>query len=461
MPDDLSTRLQSAVKAYDVRATVPETLDEHAYRMLGAGFAVYVAKPDSGAIVIGHDMRESSPALAAAFADGAASCGVDVTLIGLASTDGLYFASGVLRQPGAMITASHNPAGENGLKLCRAEAVPIGLATGLADIRDLAVRFDREGLPESDVRGAADERSMLASYARHLQSLVPLNEGRPLRVVVDAGNGMAGLTVPEVLSHDSLALDPMYFELDGSFPNHPANPLDRSTLVDLQQRVVEVGADVGLAFDGDADRCVVVDEQGRVVDPSALTALVAARLLRVNPGAKIIYNVICSRAVPEVILEQGGTPVRSRVGHSFIKGLMAQTGAVFGGEHSGHYYFSDFWRADSGLLAALHLLDELQHFAGTVSALVAPFDRYVASGEVNSRVDDVQAVLDRVRAAFAGDSITFDDLDGLTVSHPDWWFNLRPSNTEPLLRLNAEAGDPAAMAELRERVLSLVRGGEG
>lgn len=457
---DIADRLGVAVKAYDVRGRFPGVLDEGVYRLLGAGFAEHVGTGNAEGIVVGHDMRDSSPAAAHAFAEGAAQRGVDALLIGLCSTDGLYFAAGSLDRPGAMVTASHNPAGDNGLKLCRAGAAPISMQTGLGAIRDLAITYASSGIPSGAELGTISDRSMLGDYADHLQSLVPLGGGRDLAVVVDAGNGMAGLTVPEVLTHPSLSIDPLYFELDGTFPNHPANPLDTSTLVDLQERVATTDADLGLAFDGDADRCVVVDENGRLVDPSALTAMIAARELRTHPGGLIIYNVICSRAVPEVVGELGGTAVRSRVGHSFIKGLMAETGAVFAGEHSGHYYFQDFWRADSGLLAALHVLDELQRAAVPLSELISPFDRYVSTGEINNHVSDMAAATERVRSAFEAESgVSVDELDGLTVSHANWWFNLRPSNTEPLLRLNAEAVDTDTMSTVRDRVLAILTQG--
>ena len=442
--------LSAIVKAYDIRGVVGEGIDEPVVRALGAALARLVGA-ESRAVVVGHDMRPSSPALARAFAEGVTGQGLDVVDIGLASTDQLYFASGSLDLPGAMFTASHNPAQYNGIKLCRAGAVPIGQGTGLE-----AIRADVEaGVPEGPGGGTVSTRDVLTDYAAHLHGLVAW-PARPLRVVVDAGNGMAGHTVPAVLAH--LDVVPLYFELDGTFPNHEANPLDPANLVDLQKAVLAEGADLGLAFDGDADRCFVVDERGEAVSPSAVTALVAVRALAQHPGATIIHNCITSRAVPELVAEHGGTPVRTRVGHSFIKARMAETGAVFGGEHSAHYYFRDFWRADSGMLAALHVLAALGEADRPLSELMSGYERYAASGEVNSTVTDVPGRVAAVRAAYA--HAEFDELDGLTASLPDGsWFNLRPSNTEPLLRLNAEGDDEQTMAAVRDRVLSMIRGG--
>jgi phosphomannomutase len=447
--------LAAVFKAYDVRGTVPDQIDEDLAEATGTAF-VEVTGAAGGAVVVGHDMRPSSPGLARAFADGAAAAGADVVMIGLASTDELYFASGHLEMPGAMFTASHNPARYNGIKMCRARAVPIGLETGLMEIRDLvaagATRHDAEASP-----GTVSESDVLRAYADHLLSLAPVR-GRRLKVVVDAGNGMAGHTVPAVLGRVEVELVPMYFELDGTFPNHEANPIDPANLADLVARVREVGADVGLAFDGDADRCFLVDERGELVSPSVLTALIAARELAKDPGATVIHNLITSRAVPEIITEHGGRPVRTRVGHSFIKATMAESGAVFGGEHSGHFYFRDFWRADSGLLAALHALAALAEYDGPLSALLADYSRYSASGEINSTVSDQAEVLRRVEKEYADrPGVTVDHLDGLSVTHDDWWFNVRPSNTEPLLRLNAEGRDEATMTRVRDEVLAMIR----
>ncbi|WP_438487674.1 phosphomannomutase/phosphoglucomutase [Streptomyces sp. S186] len=451
------TDLSQIVKAYDVRGVVPDQWDEPLAELFGAAFVEVTA---AGAIVIGHDMRPSSPGLAAAFGRGAAARGADVTEIGLCSTDELYYASGALDLPGAMFTASHNPARYNGIKMCRAGAAPVGQDTGLADIRALVERWTEQGAPEpAAARGTVTRRDVLTDYAAHLRSLVDLTGSRPLKVVVDAGNGMGGHTVPTVFEGLPLDLDALYFELDGSFPNHEANPLDPKNLVDLQQRVRETGADLGLAFDGDADRCFVVDEHGDPVSPSAITALVAARELAKHPGGTVIHNCITSWSVPEVVKEHGGAPVRTRVGHSFIKAEMARTGAIFGGEHSAHYYFRDFWNADTGMLAALHVLAALGEQDRPLSELVAQYDRYAASGEINSTVDDQAGRLAALKAAYAGrDGITLDELDGLTATAADWWFNVRPSNTEPLLRLNAEARDRATADRIRDEVLALIRG---
>ncbi|MHA6624765.1 phosphomannomutase/phosphoglucomutase [Pseudonocardia sichuanensis] len=447
--------LAAIVKAYDIRGVVGEQLDAATVRDLGAAMAALVGAEGARGVVIGHDMRDSSPELAAAFADGVTGQGLDVVSIGLASTDMLYFASGTLELPGAMFTASHNPAKYNGIKLCRAGATPIGQDTGLSQIREAV----EAGVPAGPGGGTVSTRDMLADYAAYLRELVDLSGARPLRVVVDAGNGMGGYTVPAVFEPLPFEVVPMYFELDGTFPNHEANPLDPANLVDLQKRMVSEGADIGLAFDGDADRCFVVDERGEPVSPSAITALVATRELAKDPGATVIHNLITSKAVPEIVTERGGTPVRTRVGHSFIKQTMAETGAVFGGEHSAHYYFRDFWKADSGMLAALHALAALAEQDAPLSQLMADYERYSASGEINSTVRDQADRIAAVKDTYgARDGVELDELDGLTVNLPDGsWFNLRPSNTEPLLRLNVEAADAAAMAALRDEVLAVVR----
>jgi len=440
-------------KAYDVRGTVPDQIDEELARRTGAAF---VRVCDASAIVVGHDMRPTSPALAAAFATGAADAGADVEMIGLASTDQLYFASGDLGRPGAMFTASHNPAQYNGIKLCRAGASPIGADTGLHEIRDAV---SRPVATVASTPGSISQRDVLEAYAAHLLALAPVR-GRPLRVVVDAGNGMAGHTAPVVFERvgDDIELIPMYFELDGTFPHHEANPIEPENLVDLQKRVLAENADLGLAFDGDADRCFVVDDAGRAVSPSTLTALIAARELAKEPGATVIHNLITSRHVPELVTELGGTPVRTRVGHSFIKATMAETGAIFGGEHSGHFYFRDFWRADSGMLAALHTLAAVAESDRPSSELLADYQRYRLSGEINSEVDDPAATTRAVEAAYAGmPEATLDHLDGLTVTTHDWWFNVRPSNTEPLLRLNVEGPDETTMSRARDEALALIR----
>ena len=461
--------LDSIIKAYDVRGVYPDQLDEDLAHDLGAAFVdvlgIRAADGGAGCVVIGHDMRPSGPGLVASFAEGVREQGCDVVLIGLCSTDGLYYASGSLEMPGAMFTASHNPAQYNGIKLCRAGAAPVGQESGLREIRQLL----DSGVPAFDGEiGQVRDQDTLTGYATYLRSLVDLSGIRPLRVVVDAGNGMAGYTVPAVLTDAAglpalpLSIDPMYFELDGTFPNHEANPIEPSNLVDIQARVRQTGADIGLAFDGDADRCFLVDENGDVVSPSTLTALIAARELARHPKSAIIHNLITSKSVPEVVAENGGTAVRTRVGHSFIKATMAKTDAVFGGEHSGHFYFRDFWRADSGLLAAMHALAALGGTpeGTTLSSLLTEYDRYAASGEINTEVDDQAAVTAAIEQAYEGRAgVSTEHLDGLTVDGGDWWFNVRPSNTEPLLRLNVEAKDDATMAQLRDDVLALMRAG--
>jgi phosphomannomutase len=449
-----AANLDAIIKAYDIRGVVPDQLDEGIARAAGAAFAAFTG---ASAIVTAHDMRSSSVPLSRAFAEGVASRGTDVIEAGLGSTDMLYFASGSLNLPGAMFTASHNPAKYNGIKLCRAGAAPVGQDTGLRQVR----QGIEEGLPSYDgPLGTVTQRDLLSEYAVYLRGLVDLTAIRRLSVVVDAGNGMGGHTVPEVFAGLPLDVTPLYFELDGTFPNHEANPLEPSNLVDLQAKVREVGADLGLAFDGDADRCFVVDEHGDPVPPSAVTALVAARELAREPGSAIIYNLITSHAVPEIVRERGGTPIRTRVGHSFIKAEMAATNAIFGGEHSAHYYFRDFWRADTGMLAAMHVLAALGTQGRSLSDLMREFSRYAASGEINSTVDDQSVRMQAVEAAFAGrPGVSIDQLDGLTVDLGNGdWFNVRESNTEPLLRLNVEATSVAAMESLRDEVLALVRG---
>jgi len=447
-------------KAYDVRGVVPDQLDESVARATGAAFVeVLDVLASPGAVVVGYDMRPSSPGLAAAFAEGVTSTGADVIDIGLASTDQLYFASGRLQLPGAMFTASHNPAQYNGIKLCRVGAAPVGSDSGLREIADLVAKALTEGPAAGAVPGKVTHKNLLTAYADHLHDLVDLTGIRPLKVVVDAGNGMGGHTVPAVFATGPVEIIPLYFELDGSFPNHEANPLDPKNLVDLQAKVREVGADLGLAFDGDADRCFVVDEKGEPISPSAITGAVAVRELAKHPGSAVIHNLITSRAVPELITEHGGTPVRARVGHSYIKQKMAETDAVFGGEHSAHYYFRDFWRADTGMLAALHVLAALGEEDKPASERFADYERYVASGELNNKVDDAAATVAAIEDTYGGrDGITVDHLDGLTVSAGQWWFNVRASNTEPLLRLNVEAEDRATMERVRDEVLALITG---
>lgn len=454
--------LASIFKAYDVRGRVPEQLDEPTTRQIGNAFARLLDRaggPGSAChrpVVVGHDMRPSSPGLARAFADGVRDAGRDVLLIGLAATDELYFASGSLDAPAAMVTASHNPAAYNGLKLCFAGAVALSAGTGLDDIRDMVLSGAAARTADADRRGTLRTADMLASYVSHLHQLAPVR-GRRLTVVVDAANGMAGHTVPAVFSGLDVELVGLYLDLDGTFPNHEANPLDPANLRDLSTAVVAQHADLGLAFDGDADRCFAVDETGRPVPPSTLTALIAVRELARRPGAHVIHNVVTSRVVAETILEHGGIPVRTPVGHSLIKATMAEVGAVFGGEHSGHYYFQDFWYADSGMLAALHLMSALAETDEPMSRVAAGFDRYVASGEINSVVADPAAAMARLEESFAGRTgVELDRLDGLSVVAEDWWLNVRASNTEPLLRLNVEAADDETMTDVRDSALTLL-----
>ena len=444
------------IKAYDVRGLVGEEINESFVTDVGAAFARLMRGEDARQVAIGYDMRDSSPSLAAAFGAGVTAQGLDVVRIGLASTDQLYFAAGLLDCPGAMFTASHNPAAYNGIKMCRAGAKPVGAETGLTAIRDDLIA----GVPAFDgPPGSVADKDVLADYGAFLRSLVTTSGLRQLRVAVDAGNGMAGHTAPAVLGPiGSITLLPLYFELDGSFPNHEANPLDPANLADLQKYVQDTGADIGLAFDGDADRCFVVDERGRPVSPSTVTALVAARELGREIGATVIHNLITSRAVPELVVERGGTPVRSRVGHSYIKGLMADTGAIFGGEHSAHYYFRDFWGADSGMLAALHVLAALGEQQRPLSELTADYQRYESSGEINFTVDDASSCVEAVLRSFGGRIQSLDHLDGVTVDLGEGsWFNLRTSNTEPLLRLNVEGRCVEDVEAVVEQVAGEIR----
>jgi phosphomannomutase len=447
--------LDKIIKAYDIRGLVKNEVTTDFSFALGVAYAKFLEiEREPATIVVGEDMRDSSAPLADAFSDGATSQGMDVIRIGLASTDMLYFASGKLNLPGIMFTASHNPAQYNGMKLCKSGAKPIGQESGLLTIKQLI----QEGIAISNRPvGSIRKMDLLDDYVTYLIDRFPKKtfKKRKLKIVIDAGNGMAGFTAPSVMKKLNVELIPMYFDLDGDFPNHEANPIEPKNLKDLQKRVKKEKADLGLAFDGDADRCFLVDENADLVNPSSLTALIAVRELKRNPGASIIYNLISSKAVPEIILENGGKPVRSRVGHSYIKSLMAQTGAVFGGEHSGHFYFADFWRADSGMLAALYALAELMDSPKSLSEILESFDRYFSSGEINTQVKDASKSIKLVRKKYENEN-EIDELDGLTVSSQKWWFNLRPSNTEPLLRLNVEADSPKLMAEIRDTVLSLI-----
>ncbi len=449
-------KLHAIFKAYDIRGLCPEQIDPTLAKAIGAAFARF-AKAD--AIVVSRDMRPSGVALAAAFAEGAMGEGVNVIDIGLASTDLLYFASGALNLPGATFTASHNPAQYNGIKMCLAGAAPLAEDTGLREIRDMAVEFV-EGKPFGNGGGVREERSMLEAFAEHALSFIDVEKIRPMKVVADTANGMGGLVAPAILGHLPLQLDILFGELDGTFPNHPADPIQPENLRDLQARVLSTHADVGLAFDGDADRVFLVDEKGQPMSGSLTTSMVAAAILAKNPGAKILYNLICSKAVPAVITECGGEPVRARVGHSFIKAQMAETGAVFGGEHSGHYYFKNNWRADSGIIASLFVLQLLSEAGpdAKLSELRKPFERFVASGEINTKVAAPLVVIERVESAYGSKAKSVDHLDGLTIDMGSWWFNLRPSNTEPYLRLNLEASTADECSTRTAEVVTMLAG---
>jgi phosphomannomutase len=447
----------SIFKAYDIRGLVDTELTPDFAFATGVAFARFLEiEREPGTVVVGEDMRPSSPALAAAFSAGITSQGLDVIRIGLASTDMLYFAAGKLNVPGAMFTASHNPAAYNGIKLCFSGARPIGKESGLLTIENFVV----EGTPMAMRNlGVEKTQNMLEEYVDHLLTLVDVANIRPLKIVIDAGNGMGGYTAPAVFKRLNAEVIELYFELDGTFPNHEANPIDPKNLVDLQKAVKKNGADIGLAFDGDADRCFLVDEKGELVNPSSLTSLIASRELAKHPGSNIIYNLISSRAVKEVVEENGGTAIRSRVGHSYVKKQMAETDAVFGGEHSGHFYFRDFWKADSGMLAALHAIAALGESKKSVSSILAPFNRYQSSGEINSTVADAKKAMDVIEKIYGKkDGVEVDHLDGLTINGDTWWFNLRASNTEPLLRLNVEASTEARMKKIRDDVLNTIRG---
>jgi len=440
--------LDSIFKAYDIRGVVPDQLDADIARAVGAAFAKFTGAPR---ILVGRDMRPSGVELTAAFAEGATSQGVDAVDLGLISTDLAYYAAGSLDAPAAMFTASHNPAKYNGIKLCLAGAKPVGQDTGLADIKAMV----EKGVPDGDAKGSVSEQNLLDEYAAHVRSFVDVDSLRPLKVVADTANGMGGLVAPAVFEGLPYELEIMFGELDGTFPNHPPDPINPENLKALQARVLEVGADVGLAFDGDADRVFLIDEKAQPISGSTTTAFVAKSILEKNPGEKVIYNLICSKSVPEIIIENGGEPIRTRVGHSFIKSVMAETGAIFGGEHSGHYYFRDNYRADSGLIAAMVVLEELSRVPDPLSELRKPLERYAASGEVNVEVDDPAGTVERVSKAYS--KADQERVDGLTVDFGDWWFNLRPSNTEPLLRLNLESPDEASCKEHLSEVLALMK----
>ena len=440
-------------KAYDVRGTYPDQLNEDVARATGSAFATFVG---AKSVVVARDMRPSGPSLVAAFAEGVRRVGVEVVDIGLASTDLLYFASGYLNSPGAMFTASHNPAQYNGIKMCLAEAKPIGLETGLTDIERMTNEF--LATPATGELAALSESDVIAAWVQHVHSFVDTSKLRPLKIVADTANGMGGYVAPLIFAGLPFDVEIMYPELDGTFPNHPADPLNPANIVDLQRRVLEVGADIGLAFDGDADRVFLIDEKAEGISGSTTTAMVAASLLDKNPGATILYNVICSKSVAEVIKEHGGVGVRTRVGHSYIKQTMAETNAIFGGEHSGHYYYRDNYRADSGIITALVVLELLSSFDGPLSELVRPFNRYAVSGEINTVVSNPLATVAAISEHLRNSGATIDELDGLTADYGEWWFNLRPSNTEPLLRLNVEADTEESCAQHVAEVLALIKG---
>ena len=452
--------LDAIFKAYDVRGTVPDQLDPELAHAIGVGFATFAREESDGRgesvtrVLMARDMRPSGVELSAVFADGVRSQGLDVVDLGLGSTDLLYFASGSMGAPGVMFTASHNPAQYNGAKFCLSGARPVGEDTGLGRIREVGEASLAGSVPAAATTGTISSLDVLGAFADHVRSFVDVSSLAPLQIVADTANGMGGLIVPAVFSSLPFQLEVMYGELDGTFPNHPADPIQPANTEDLRRRVVEAGADVGLAFDGDADRVFLVDEKGVGLSGSTTTAIIAARILDKNPGGTVIHNLICSRTVPEVVREHGGTPVRTRVGHSFIKQVMAEEGAVFGGEHSAHYYFRDNFRADSGIIAALLVLEQMSVAGTSLSELRAPFERYADSGEINTRVDDPAAVIERVAEHFS--DLPQDRLDGLTVDGGDWWFNLRPSNTEPLLRLNLEAPDVEACTRRTEEVRALL-----
>lgn len=454
-------RLQTLIKAYDVRGIVPQEFDENISNLIGQAFVVALKlrkiEGGCGQVVIAHDMRPSGSLLVESFARGVMDQGVDVLHMGLASTDGLYFATGLLNIAGAMFTASHNPAEYNGIKLAKPGAAPVGQDSGLKEITQLVLN----GIPEfKGEKGKETSRDLNSEYVKYLHSLVDLKSARKLKVVIDAGNGMGGFSVPKVFNDSNFEIVPMYFELDGTFPNHEANPIEPANLVDLQKKVLAEKADIGIAFDGDADRAFFIDEKGQSITPSAITALIAKRELKRELGSTIIHNLITSRSVAEVVKENGGKAIKTRVGHSFIKQVMKDTNAIFGGEHSGHFYFRDFWFADSGMLAALHVLAALGETSSdtSFSSLIKEFDRYVASGEINTRVNDVAATSQKVKEHFAAiEGVQIDDLDGLTFASETWWVNIRPSNTEPLLRLNAEARERATMEKVRDEALAIIR----
>ncbi|MGC4191172.1 MAG: phosphomannomutase/phosphoglucomutase [Thermomicrobiales bacterium] len=451
--DPLDPSVGAIFKAYDIRGIVPRELTPDIAYRIGRALVAFL---DVDQVAVGRDMRVSGPALAGALIDGIRDQGADAIDIGLVSTDTLYFAVGKYGYPaGVMITASHNPAAYNGFKICKEEARALSLETGIGDIRDLVVSGDIPA-PRGE-RGKLIERNVLDAYAEHALGIIDPAIIKPLKIAVDAGNGMGGLLAPSVFGKLPIEVVPLFFELDGTFPNHEANPIEPENIRDLQRTVVEQGCDLGIAFDGDADRMFLIDEHGTFVGGDMTTAMVSIQMLKKHPGSAIVYNLICSRSVPETVIEHGGTPIRSRVGHSFIKAIMRENDAVFGGEHSGHFYFRDNWYADSGLIAALTVIELISEEGLSLSEILKPIDNRVRSGEINSEVTDIPAVLERVESTFAAQGATIDHLDGLTVEFDDWWFNLRGSNTQPLLRLNVEADETALLDEKTAEVLNLIR----
>ncbi|MHB1502714.1 MAG: phosphohexomutase domain-containing protein [Acidimicrobiales bacterium] len=450
--------LQAVFKAYDVRGIVPDELDARSCRAIGWSFARFTG---AGQLLVARDMRPSGEELASAFTAGARAAGAHVIDLGLASTDTLYFASGRLDSPGAVFTASHNPAAYNGIKFCLAGARPVGEETGLVDVRVGAEQALVTDADSGEPEGGYEKRDMLEEYAQHVRSFVDVHKLRPLKVIADVANGMGGLVVPAVMAGLPFHVEILFPELDGTFPNHPADPIQPANLVDLKAAVLSGGADVGLAFDGDADRVFLVDEKAEAVSGSLTTALVAKAMLAKNPGSTILHNLICSKVVPETIREHGGVPLRTRVGHSFIKQVMAETGAVFGGEHSGHYYFRDNYRADSGIIAAMVVLEVMCEAGAPLSRLLEPYRRYAASGEINTQVADPAGTVEALAERLLAEGVNVDRTDGLTVDHGDWWYNLRPSNTEPLLRLNVEAPDARECDARVVEVLDLVTSAQG
>lgn len=441
---------ESIFKAYDIRGLVGTELTVEVAGAVGRALADFL--PEAGAVCVGYDMRPDSAELAAAVRAGLVQQGRKVYDIGQVSSDMIYFAVGHLNAAGgAMVTASHNPGQYNGIKLCREGARPIGIETGLAGIRD-AIAADQ--FKDEAVGGSEEKQDVMVAWIDHALGFVEADKLKAYHIAVDAGNGMGGLVVPYLEGKWPLTVEPMYFELDGTFPNHPANPLEIENLRDLIAKIQADGLDFGIAFDGDGDRAFLVDETGAVVSGSATTAILADYFLKKNPGATILYNANCSRMVAETVEASGGKGVRTKVGHSFIKADMRTHDAVFAGEHSGHYYFRDNWSADSGLIAVVCAIGALSDSGLKLSELAAKYDKYAASGEINFKVEDKAGKIAELKATYADGEQ--DELDGLTVNYPDWWFIVRPSNTEPFLRLNLEATTPELVTEQLEKLKAIL-----